>query len=256
MAEGKTEQQIAEEKAAAAAKRLDDLEALVTKTQEQLRDVTQESITRKEKIRELEADKLERIEQEKQAKEAKEAERVKALPDLERQALERESKLMEVFNSTVQGLNSKIDGLTSSIESKSKETVEREKQAAVEAVVAKFPFHDPGDVQKQIDLADMPMVNGTPDRAWIEAKAKAVAEAKPYLLKPATTSIPPWGGTNAPTTETPPAPLTQEMTPESRGVALNKLSEQDPGAAVLQAILGAVPLPDGATKNALSSPKL
>ncbi len=250
-----TPEQVAAQKAEDAAKRLVELEALVSQLENDKRDVTTESMSRKEKIRELEAQKQERDDKEKQAEADEEAARIKALPPQEQQAAE-VGLLTKSFQDVVAGLNAKIDGLTTSVEASTRDSIDRTKQAAIESVVGTMPFHDPGDVKRQIDMAAVPMVNGEPDRSWIAQRVQEVATNKPYLLKQAATTIPAWGGTAAPTTEPGPAPLRQEMTPEQRGAALIELSEKDPAEAMMQALLGTVPLPDGATKDALGSPKL
>ena len=250
-----TPEQIEAQKAEEAAERQTKLEEALTKAQNDLRDVTQESMGRKEEIRELKASKQERDDKEKQAKEEAEATRIKTLPPQEQQEAAT-TNLMAVFTATVNDLNAKIDGLATSVEASSKDSVERTKSAAIEAMVSQLPFHDPGDAKRQIDMAKVPMVNGEPDRSWIADRVQEVAKAKPYLLKQSATAIPAWGGTAPVTTEPGPAPISQEMTPEARGQALNDLSEIDPAAALMQALVGSVPLPDGATKEALGSPKL
>lgn len=251
-----TPEQIAQKKAeeaAAAAKKLEDLEALVTKQAEQIRDVTSESIGRKEKIRDLEANKQERDEAETKAREAAEAERMKGLPADQRQAAEA-NILMEGFKGVLAEVNAEIQGLKASVETNTKESVERTKSAAIESIVSQLPFHDPTDAKRNIDMAAVPMVNGEPDRSWIAAKIEELAKAKPYLLKPPAKGIHPWGGTAPVTLDEPPRPADQEMTPEARGAALLELAKTDPAAAMAQSILGSVELPDGAMKDALNSP--
>lgn len=251
-----TPEQIAQKKAeeaAAAVDKLAKLEALVTRQAEEIRDVTSESIGRKEKIRDLEAKQQERDEAEKKAREVAEAERVKALPQDQRQAAEA-NILVESFKGLLADTNTRIDGLKASVETNTKESMERTKSAAIEAIVSQLPFHDPTDAKRNIDVDSIPMVNGEPDRAWIAAKVTELAKAKPYLLKPPASTIPNWGGTAPVTLESGPPVVGQEMTPEARGAALLELAKTDPGAAMAQSILGTVDLPPGATKDALSSP--
>lgn len=254
MAEVNEEQQLKEKEAADLAERFKALETELQDTKGKLSEVTTESIKRKEQLRELKEGEEQRKQQEQEAQDKAEQERLAELPDNQRQAEETKSLLGE-FRTLIDNVNSNVEGLRSEVQSSTKQSVERQKAAAVDEILGTMNFHNREDARRFIDLEEVPTKNGDPDKEWIREKATAIATEKAYLLKPVETPIPSWGGTSPPNPVSGPKPPVQELTPEQKGVKIVERGLVDPAGAVMDA-LGATPGvdKDSAMYKALNTP--
>ena len=237
MAEGTIEEQLeaATKKAEEAATRANELESQLTTSEEKLRDVTTESMKRKDTINEMKDVDQQRKQQEQEAQEKAEKKRLEGLPDNERQYAEMNT-LVTGLHDVIEKQNAKIDGLVTDVQASSKQSVERQKSAAVDEVLGTINFHNKDDAKRFIDLEEVPTKNGEPDKEWIKEKATAIATEKAYLLKPVETPIPQWGGTSPPSPLPGPKPPEGELTREQKGVKIVERGLTDPAGAVMQAL--------------------
>lgn len=232
MAEVTTEQQLKE-----ATEKLKESENQLRASEEKLRDTTTESIKRKDQLNEFKEKDEQRNQQEQEALDKAEQERLATLPGDQRQ-YEEMNLLVKGLHDVINKQNQKIDGLVIDVQASSKQSVERQKAAAVDEILGMMNFHNNDHVKKFIDLNEVPTKNGEPDKGWIQEKAAAIATDNAYLLKPPPKTMPNFGPTNPPNLEPPPAPSSVPLTPEQRGVVLVEKGRDDAGGAMVDAILG------------------
>lgn len=230
MAEVTTEQQLkdAQDKSAI-------LEAQLKASQEELRDTTTESMKRKGQLNEFKVKDEQRNQQEQEAHDKAEQERLATLPGDQRQYEEMNS-LVKGLHDVINKQNQKIDGLVIDVQASSKQSVERQKAAAVAEILGGMNFHNNDHVKKFIDLDEVPTKNGEPDKGWIQEKAAAIATDNAYLLKPPPKTMPNFGPTSPPNPEPMPAPGVVPLTPEQRGVNLVEKGLVDPKGALIDAL--------------------